>query len=59
MFQSRVNKHLLEQQAGAIRRSRLLHLYIIMTIPFRCAEGTKRHETGTSNAAVKSLLELA
>ena len=32
---------------------------IIMTIPFRCAEGTKRHETGTSNAAVKSLLELA
>ena len=33
--------------------------FMLMTIPFRCAEGTKRYETSTSNAAVKNLLEYA
>ena len=32
-------------------------VFIVMTIPFRCAEGTKRHETGASNAAINNLLE--
>jgi len=32
-------------------------IFIVMTIPFRCAEGTKRHETGASNAASQNLLE--
>ena len=32
-------------------------LFIVMTIPFRCADGTKRHETSASNAAVIKLLE--
>ena len=26
----------------------LIIFFIFMTIPFRCAEGTKRHETGAS-----------
>ena len=30
---------------------------MFMTIPFRCAEGTKRHETYASNAATQNLLE--